>query len=641
MKELIANKNFFRIATLSSLTLMLILMLYTSKDFGISGDEMTQNTYGQRVYNYYTTFGKDQSCFEPFGRITNAFYYGGFYDLLCVTVNKFSPFDPFDTRHFINAFFGFLILFFAAKVAKFVKDWDAALLVTWLLFLSPRFLGECMNNPKDVPFALGMLMGVDYIMRFVKFFPKPPKIELIKLAVAIGFAISIRVGGLLLIPFLMLAVLLQYITVWRKNYALSSPEIKQLLINSVIAGIAGYLLGLIFWPYGLQSPISNPLKALGEMSNFSTPIGMLFNDNKIVSDNVPWFYIPKWIFISTPLIVLLGIVASPYLLLKKQLPFSQIFFLFFAALFPLFYIIYKKSPLYDGWRHLFFIFPPLVVLGSLLFTSLIEQAKNKIVKYSITFLLVAGLLLPAKWCLANHPNEIVYFNELVGGIDGAYSHYETDYYMNSLKQASFWLAKEKDLFHTKDTIIIASNAIEPVIQYFSRINPKIQCVYIRYHQRYEKPWDYALIYTRFIDKDLLKNDNGDMNFPPANTIHVIKADNTPLCAIVKADPEHAAFRANEFMKKNAYDSAGVWYEKALTEDPKDETSYISYAIALANQGRVPEAINAVNNKLKLTPNDAQTWDILAKLYNAVGNKAKAQEANSRAQEIAEKEQAGN
>ena len=79
----------------------------------------------------------------------------------------------------------------------------------------------------------------------------------------------------------------------------------------------------------------------------------------------------------------------------------------------------------------------------------------------------------------------------------------------------------------------------------------------------------------------------------------------------------------------------------MAKDPKDETSYISYAIALANQGRVPEAINAVNSKLKLTPNDAQTWDILAKLYNAVGNKAKAQEANSRAQEIAEKEQAGN
>ena len=636
--DAINNKVNFRIITLSSLVLMLVIMLYTSKDFGISGDEMTQNTYGQKVYDYFTTFGKDQSCFEPFGRITNAFYYGGFYDLLCVTVNKFSPFDPFDTRHFINAFFGFFIIFFAAKVAKFVKGWDAALIVAWLLFLSPRFLGECMNNPKDVPFALGMLMGVYYIMRFIKAFPNPSKADMAKLAVAIGFAISIRVGGLLLIPFLMVAVFVQFISDWRKQYGLASKEIKQLVVRSIVVCIIGYVLGLLFWPYGLQSPISNPLKALGEMSNFSTPIGMLFNDNKIVSDNVPWFYIPKWIFISTPLIVLLGIVASPYLFKDKKIKFQQVFFLFFAALFPLFYIIYKKSPLYDGWRHLFFIFPPLVVLSGLFFTAIIDQMKNKVGKYAVIGVLVVGLLLPAKYCLANHPNEIVYFNELVGGIDGAYSHYETDYYMNSLKQASFKLAKMNDLFHTKDTVVIASNAIEPVIQYFSRINPKIVCVYIRYHQRYEKKWDYALIYTRFIDKDILKNENGDSYFPPGGIVDVIKADHTPLCAIVKADPEHAAFLANGFMKTNNFDSAIYWYEKALSKDANDETSYINYAIALANKGRVPEAVNAINKRLKITPNDAQTYDILAKLYNAMGDKAKAQQAMVREQEIVEKEQ---
>ena len=489
-----------------------------------------------------------------------------------------------------------------------------------------------------MPFALGMLMGVYYIMRFIKAFPNPTFRDMAKLAIAIGFAISIRVGGILLIPFLMVAVFVQYLFEWRKQYTLGSKEAKQLIIRSLVLCIAGYLLGLVFWPYGLQSPISNPLKALGEMSNFSTPIGMLFNDNKIVSDNVPWFYIPKWIFISTPLIVLLGIVVSPYLFVSKKYSFSQVFFLFFVSLFPLLFVIYKKSPLYDGWRHLFFIFPPLVVLSGLVFMAIIEKVKSSTAKYIVIGFIVIGLLLPAKWCIANHPNEIVYFNELVGGIDGAYSHYETDYYMNSLKQASFKLAKQYDLFHTKDTVVIASNAIEPVIQYFSRINPKIVCVYIRYYQRYEKKWDYALIYTRFIDKDILKNENGDSYFPPGNTIDVIKADHTPLCAIVKADPEHAAYNANNFMKTNNYDSAIYYYEKAIGKDANDETSYINYAIALANKGRIPEAINAINKKLKITPNDAQTYDILGKLYIAVGDKAKAQQATAREQEIMEKEQ---
>ena len=249
-----------------------------------------------------------------------------------------------------------------------------------------------------------------------------------------------------------------------------------------------------------------------------------------------------------------------------------------------------------------------------------------------------GLLLPAKWCFANHPNEIVYFNELVGGIDGAYSHYETDYYMNSVKQGAFKLAKMKDLFNTKDSVTVASNAIEPVIQYFHRINPKIICVYIRYHQRYEKKWDYALIYTRFIDKYILKDEAGEMHFPPGGTIETIKADNTPLCAIVQGDPEHAAFNANNYMKTSNYDSALYWFEKALAKDPKDETSYIGYAVCLANKGRMPEAINAVNQKLKIAPNDIQSYDILAKLYTAMGDKNKANEAQMKEQEIISAEQ---
>jgi hypothetical protein len=78
MEQTALSKFNFKIATLVSLAIMLVIMLWSSKEFGISGDELTQNTYGEKVFDYYATFGKDRSCFEPFGRITNAFYYGGF-----------------------------------------------------------------------------------------------------------------------------------------------------------------------------------------------------------------------------------------------------------------------------------------------------------------------------------------------------------------------------------------------------------------------------------------------------------------------------------------------------------------------------------------------------------------------------------
>ncbi len=632
MENVVNNKINFRIATLVSLAMMLVVMLWASKDFGITGDEITQNTYGQKVYDYYATFGKDQSCLQPFGRMTNVFYYGGFYDFVCVAVNKISPLETFNTRHMIDALCGFLIILFAVRLARFFRGWDSGFAVAWFLFLTPRFFGECMNNPKDVPFALGMLMGTYYILRFVKAFPSPTKKDMIYLALSIMFAISIRVGGILLIPFLCVAVALQYFFEWRKQYGLASKEMKQLVVRSVIVCASGYFLGLIFWPYALQNPIGNPLKALGEMSQFSTSISMLFADNKIMSENVPWFYIPQWLGITTPVILLVGIIASPYLFLTKEYKMSPLLFLFFAALFPLFYVIYKKSPLYDGWRHMFFIYPPLMVLCSLTFISIIGKMKNKYGKYAVAGVIVIGLALPAKWCLANHPNEIVYFNELEGGVNNAYGHYETDYYMNSLKQGAYKLAKMENLFNTKDSIVIASNAIEPVIEYFKTINPRIRCIYIRYYQRYEKKWDYALIYTRFLDKDLLQGGY----FPPTNTIATIKADDAPLCAIVKKDPEYTAYKANEFLKANNYDSAIVYFDQQLKKDPRDESSYDNYAIALANRGHIPEAVNAINAKLKFTPEDLQSYDILIKLYQAMGDKAHAQQAAMTAQGIEEK-----
>jgi tetratricopeptide (TPR) repeat protein len=628
------NKINFRTLTLVSLAIMMIAMLWVSKDFGITGDEITQNTYGQKVYDYYATFGKDKSCLEPFGRISNAFYYGGFYDCMCVAINKVSPFDPFNTRHFINAFFGFLIIVYACRMARFVRGWDAAFLVAWCLFLSPRFLGESMNNPKDIPFALGMLMGVYYISKFISAFPRPTWRNIIGVALSIGFAISIRVGGLLLIPFLAVAVLLQFIFEWRKEYKLGSKEIRQLVVRCVIISIAGYIAGLVFWPYALQDPINNPLKALGEMAQFSTSIGMLFNDAKITSDSVPWYYIPKWLSISTPVILLAGIVLSPMLLWDKEYKRTQVLFLFFAALFPLFYVIYKKSPLYDGWRHLLFIYPPLMLLCALTFISCFRRITSQYGKYALAAVLFVGFALPAKWCLANHPNEIVYFNEVQGGINGAYGYYETDYYMNSLKQAAYKLTEMKGLRTTKDTIVIASNAIEPVIEYFKAINPRIQCSYIRYYQRYEKKWDYALIYTRFIDKDLLQNGY----FPPANTIATIKADNVPLCAIVKSEPDQAGYKANEFLKANNFDSAIVWFEKHMQQDPNDESSMDNYAIALASKGRIPDAIAQVRKKLKMDPEDLQSYQLLINIYKATGDKQSAQQAAMEAQAIIDKQQ---
>lgn len=630
MDTLLSKIN-FRKATLISLAVMLLLMLWVSKDFGISGDEVTQNTYGEKVLDYYLSFGKDKSSLN----YKNVYFYGGFYDMLCAGVNRVLPFDPFDTRHFINAIFGFFAILFSALLAKFYKGWGAALLTAWFLFLSPRFFGESMNNPKDIPFALGMVMGAYFICRLIKAFPNITWKHALWLTLAIGFTIGSRVGGLLLIPFLFVAIGLEYIFEWRGKYALTGPEIKRLVLYVIVIGIASYFLGIVFWPYALQAPLSNPLNALAEMSKFSVNIRMLFNDKHIMSEAVPWYYIPKWIFITSPVIILIGFVISPVLFFKKETySRSQLFFLFFITLFPWLYIVYKHSPLYDGWRHLLFIYPPLVILSVLTFLHIIQLFKQKIVKYAIITAIAAGLFLPARWGIANYPNEIVYFNEFIGGIDNAFGYYETDYYMNSIKQAVLKLAKEKDLYHIKDTVTIGTSCSDGMTYLLPQINPKIKFIYVRYRERYNSDYDYGIFYSRFIDKDLLQRGY----FPPGNTIITIKADNTPLSVVTAMDTARNAYKGFVALEKNDFASAASYYQKAMALDPKNETGYYYYAIALANLGRIDEAINTLNEGLKMTPENIPLYQVLEKLYKAKGDTINAQQAYNKAMAIMLKQQ---
>jgi hypothetical protein len=55
-----------------------------------------------------------------------------------------------------------------------------------------------------------------------------------------------------------------------------------------------------------------------------------------------------------------------------------------------------------------------------------------------------GLADPLRFELTNHPNQIVYFNSLVGGLPGAFGRYDIDYTGNCAKQALEWILEHGD-----------------------------------------------------------------------------------------------------------------------------------------------------------------------------------------------------
>jgi glycosyltransferase involved in cell wall biosynthesis len=266
----------FRFLFFISAIILLIMMMSMSHQYGITGDEKVQKAYGEKVLSFYTSFGKDTSCLH----YKNLYIYGGLFDGLCAAINKVQHFmDPYDMRHLLNSIFGFIAILFCGLLAKqLTKSWRAGWIALILLAVSPTFFGHCMNNPKDIPFAAAYIFSIYYLFKYIKEMPNPSLRTKILLIIGIATTINIRVGGLILIGMLGAFLTAEFIlskkfrSYFKTEKSFLSRLVKQFLIISVIS----YFAGLIFWPYGLSGPLSNPVGALSQFSKVSTSCHRIF-----------------------------------------------------------------------------------------------------------------------------------------------------------------------------------------------------------------------------------------------------------------------------------------------------------------------------------------------------------------------------
>src|SRR5919204_6048803 len=70
------------------------------------------------------------------------------------------------------------------------------------LLLPPNYYGQMFNNPKDIPFAVGGVWATYYMVRILPSLPRPSWRLLVKMGLAIGLALGVRVGGLLFLCYL-------------------------------------------------------------------------------------------------------------------------------------------------------------------------------------------------------------------------------------------------------------------------------------------------------------------------------------------------------------------------------------------------------------------------------------------------------
>ncbi len=608
----INHGTYKRVFGISAL-LLLITMCFISFDYNVTWDEPNHNNFSKDVLKYYTSFGSDTTMFD-FQKAGHRDYYTNVYygmsiDVFSAAVNSIiGAENDFNTRHLVNALVGFFCILFAALTVRLFSGWLPALITLIALVCSPSFFGHCFNNPKDIPFAAGYIMALYYLMKLLKELPNAGHQTKVLLAIAIGFAISIRAGGLLLLGFLGMAYFLHWFF-FRNKKADFSKTIKPYLIGCIIIGIAGYLIGIAMWPYALRQPLTGALTALREFEKFSfLTYYELFEGTRIFYK--PWYYEPKLIMITAPLAIIAGFVLSMLFawIKKSKLQFLMVFILVFATLFPAVYAIYKESYVYNGWRHFIFIYPSLVslaILGWYWLASIMNKSK-----LTLTILAVVGLsfVKPGIWSILNHPYQYMYFNELVGGTKGANGNYELDYWQQSPRAAFEWLVKNRPEVLSGE-LKVSSNNIQESLKTFVPEGKDVKYAWTREYEWADNDWSYAI----WTHRNLSRNQILGGYWPPKGTIHEIKVDGVVVAVVVKSDNQYG-YLGKKYLKKNNGDSALYFYEKAFAYNPLEEEYARGVADACKLKMKFDSAIQFYKKAIELRDGNYEAYQSLGEVY---------------------------
>lgn len=619
-------RNIFRLSFLA-MSLITVLLALNS---GINGDDEFQNDYSKKIISYYTTFGADKSATNiEKGKMH---YYGGFFDLATGMINHvlgLTDYDPayHHIRHLFNAALGLTAMLFAGLLGQAIGGWRVGLLALYLIFLSPRFLGHTLMNPKDIPFAAGFAIALYYLTLLLKQAPNFKWQNGVGIAVGFGLALASRAGGLLLVPYIGMALGLDFLFRFGINGVFNQASaLGKYLFYIFGAAVLGYILAILTWPAALEDPLKLPFKALSEFSELGIKIRVLFMGENLMSDDTPWYYALSWIIRTIPLFALFGMLGGLAIIRRLFNHYTPIpvFMLFFASIFPVAYVIYKDSILHDGWRHLMFIYPSLIVTASLFWVTLEKVvAFNKNLVYGVYILLGILVLDPVLFILRNPSYPYVYFNPLNGGIKGAYGNYETDYWGVSVKQALNWLEKSGKISpEMKDTVVIGTSFYYNASRITGKkYNGKVVTKYVRFNNRYSENWDYGIFPSRYIRGAHLKSGN----WPNSKTVFTVKANDVPLTAI-EYQPEKNAYLGDKAIAGKDWASAVNYYKAEVEKYPDNELAWIGMANAYLNLNQNNESLAAAEKCLEVAPDNENALYFLGLGKLRAGDARGAEEA---------------
>lgn len=365
-----------------------------------------------------------------------AAYYG------YVFVRKLAQREPYQTLAFHMYTFCIFMLGVLALygIVKLLTNsvWQS-LFASLMLYLSPRMFGEGHYNNKDIvvmAFVLitiyfGLKMALERRYRYAILF-----------AMAAAVATNTKIAGAWFYGIIGIGYL---ITLIRK---------KELTKRNVSIGLVAIVVYVIFYVLVTPAMWRDTFGFIMYLVKYANDFDRW--DNNLLFEGVlyrysvnppPAYYLPKMILITTPLYILVliiyGVVMTAANALKecrsdgvqnhkmtRNTILSAVNILLW--MFPLVFAVVCRTRVYNGWRHFYFIYGPMVITAAYGCNCLCKNTAPQLKKLlvvtgcAITLISQAGILI-------NNPYQYAYFNVLAG--KDAQNRYEMDYWMVSTKQA--------------------------------------------------------------------------------------------------------------------------------------------------------------------------------------------------------------
>ena len=326
--------------------------------------------------------------------------------------------DAFLLRHFLTflIFFISTIFFFYLLKIHLKTNNFLSLLGVLILISTPRIFSNSFYNGKDILFLSLIIIATFYSLNLLKNFNKK---NLFLACLFCAFASNIRIMGI-------------YLPVLTYIFYVFLPDDQKFKnnINFFLYFFLGYFLILyITWPFLWLNPLENFFLILKESASYPIhwDFEILYLGNYLNPENLPWHYFFVWFLSTTPIIFVFIIFFGILIFLKKYFNFflkitfdknlklwktsdqMTSLFIFLCFFIPIFFVITLNSTLYNGWRHLYFVYPFLIYLAIYGLNVLSDIFNNNFKNFFIT-LVVIQIISNIYFIFKTHPVQNVYFN---------------------------------------------------------------------------------------------------------------------------------------------------------------------------------------------------------------------------------------